>query len=289
MRNIASSRPALPAAGLFPPEDPQRTEVLEQIHQPPRNFGSDASRWSLKLLGELCRPLAPLRSLSGLWRRLQKWKIVLKRGRQHIHSPDPQYQPKLQRVLATLQQARANPQQVVLLYGDEKTVYRQPRAGRSYHEQGSGGVHQSLAELSHRSNTKHRLGGAMDAFSGQVVFHAASRMGVDGLCKLLEKVRATYVERPQVVIAWDNWPVHDHPKVLQKAKALGIELLHLPTYAPWTNPIEKLWRWLQERILDRHNLADRWQELKDRVAQFLQQFAGPAPALLRYVGLLSGP
>lgn len=256
------------------------------MHQSPRNFGSDRSRWTLAQLQQLCQLLQPLRSLSGLWRRLRKWKIALKRGRQHVHSPDPLYSQKLSAIQQVLDLARQAPRRVVLLYADEKTIYRQPRAALAYHQQGSGGVQQPRAELSRRSNTKHRLGGALDALSGQVVSHAASRMGVEGLVRLLEKVRQVYADRERVVIAWDNWPVHSHPQVLAKAAELHIELLFLPTYAPWTNPIEKLWRWLQEEILSMHNLADQWAELKDRAAQFLQRFAGPSPDLLRYVGLL---
>jgi hypothetical protein len=64
-----------------------------------------------------------------------------------------------------------------------------------------------------------------------------------------------------------------------------IEPVWLPTYAPWLNPIEKLWRWLREQVLTMHRLAGDWDALRERVNAFLDQFAEESHALLQYVGL----
>ena len=65
-----------------------------------------------------------------------------------------------------------------------------------------------------------------------------------------------------------------------------LEPVWLPTYAPWLNPIEKLWRWLKETIIKMHRLASDWPALHQRVNDFLQQFVRGSRTLLRYVGLL---
>ncbi|HID52643.1 MAG TPA: hypothetical protein EYP41_11485 [Anaerolineae bacterium] len=67
---------------------------------------------------------------------------------------------------------------------------------------------------------------------------------------------------------------------------IHIQLLCLPTYASWLNPIEKLWRWLKQDILHLHRLSDAWPELRQRVDQFLANFSHGSTELLRYVGLL---
>lgn len=67
---------------------------------------------------------------------------------------------------------------------------------------------------------------------------------------------------------------------------LPVQILPLPTYAPWTNPVEKLWRWLKQNVLHLHRLAHDLTELRRQVAAFLDQFALGSHALLRYVGLL---
>ena len=63
-----------------------------------------------------------------------------------------------------------------------------------------------------------------------------------------------------------------------------IEPVWLPTYSPWLNPIEKLWRWLKQDVLKLHRKADSWPELKDQVRSFLHQFQGGSKQLLHYVG-----
>ena len=77
---------------------------------------------------------------------------------------------------------------------------------------------------------------------------------------------------PDVLSALKQWP--------------RIEPVWLPTYAPWLNPIEKLWRWLRQDVLKLHRLAGVWPSLRGLVDQFLGQFAAGSHALLRYVGLL---
>ena len=62
---------------------------------------------------------------------------------------------------------------------------------------------------------------------------------------------------------------------------LPLQMVQLPTYAPWTNPIERLWRWLYQDVLHMHLLADDLVALKARVAAFLDRFTSASPDLLR--------
>ena len=66
---------------------------------------------------------------------------------------------------------------------------------------------------------------------------------------------------------------------------LPIRLVPLPTYAPWNNPIEKLWRLLKQDVLHLHRYEDEWTGLKQRVHQELEKYVQPTTDLLRYVGL----
>jgi len=59
----------------------------------------------------------------------------------------------------------------------------------------------------------------------------------------------------------------------------------LPTYASWCNPIEKLWRWLQQEVLHLHGHAGDWPQLKAKIQDFLDHFREGSVELLRYVGL----
>lgn len=220
-------------------------------------------------------------SLAGLSQALRRLGVRRHRGRLGIHSPDPDYTAKLAAIDAALALARAQPEAVSLVYADEFTLTRQPTLAAVWAAQGT----EPVARLSQRSNTRWRISGALDAVTGRVTTHAAARMGVAELGRFLRRLRAAYPDR-RLILVWDNWPVHRHPAVLAVATELGIEILWLPTYAPWTNPIEKLWRWVKQAMLHHHRQADQWEALKDQVAAFLDQFAEGSAALLRYVGLL---
>lgn len=253
------------------------------MRQAPSAYGLPGARWRLVDLLVVCSVFAGLRSLSGVWYRLRRYQLGYKQARHYLHSPDEAYAAKEAAVQAALAQARSEPEQMTLFYADEVTCYRQPEGGQAWWPRGSG--EQPLAKRSCRSNTKLRVAGALDAVTGELTSVAASRAGVTELCRLLRKLRERYGLERRLVLVWDNWPVHYNPRVLTAAEEQGIELLFLPTYAPWLNPIEKAWRKLKQEVLRLHRLSDQWTELKAAVTGFLDRFAKPSPELLRYVGL----
>ena len=90
-----------------------------------------------------------------------------------------------------------------------------------------------------------------------------------------------------IYVVQDNWSIHRHDDVLTALQQLPrLEPVWLPTYAPWLNPIEKVWRWLRQDQLYLHRLASDWTTLRLRVNAFLDQFAAGSDALLHYVGLV---
>lgn len=283
MHSIANCVLSPRAEDLFPPEDPARESTLEQIHQvPPKETG--CNRWTLALAAQWCLELKGL-TTSGVYRRFRRWRIRWKRGREHVSSPDPHYQAKMAAIAAALELARSQPEDVSVLYSDETTCYRQPLVGFSWHEQGSDGKHQPTADLAHKRNNIRRIVGTLDALSGRVLYRANSKIGVYQLCAFLKQVRKAYGPNRRLILIWDNWPIHYYDNVAQTAQEQKIELLFLPTYAPWTNPIEKVWRKLKQEILCMHKLSGEWELLKEAVHTFLKNYDRPAPDLLRYVGL----
>jgi len=250
------------------------------VRRPPECFALPRARWRLGDLRVAVPDLAAY-TLAGVCRVLRRLRVRRHRGRLSLHSPDVAYDRKIVWVQRGQRRAQQEPARLRLLFGDEFSLYRQPTLAPVYAPWGE----EPTVPLSCRSNTRYRYAGALDAVSGQVVWRAGTKMGVDGLCAFLRQLRAAY-PRHELLLVWDNWPVHYHPTVLAEAARLGVELLWLPTYAPWENPIEKLWRWLKQDVLHQHRRADRWLELRQQVAKFLDRFAAGSRALLRYVGLL---
>ena len=104
------------------------------------------------------------------------------------------------------------------------------------------------------------------------------------------EVIAAYPHVKVIFVVLDNWPVHFAAHVLDGLanSHSKLMLLTLPTYAPWTNPVEKVWHKLYREILHLHEHAYDWQGLQSRVQEWLAQYASGSPSLLRYGGLHPG-
>ena len=172
-----------------------------------------------------------------------------------------------------------------MLYGDEASFYRLPHRGRNWGKRGSGGTAQPTTPHKAGANTRRRIVAALDVHDGQVLSESGSVIGVKALCRFIRKLRRHYGAQMRLVLIWDNWPPHYHAEVLRVATAERVELLYTPTYSPWCNPIEKLWKKLRHDILRLHQKSTAWRELRDLVERFLRDLVRVNPELLRYVGL----
>jgi hypothetical protein len=245
---------------------------------------------------------------AGLWQLLRRLHISYKRGRDYVHSPDHHYAEKVQLIEEARQQSLTDPERYVFLYLDELTFYRQPTLACAYE---ASGAHQPLARRSQRSNSAFRVVAALNALDGRLLTRQRSHINRHCLARFWYDIRQAYPQAALIYVVLDNWPVHFHADALAPLQAqhfpfppqlptnwptlptrfaaqdnLPIQLLCLPTYASWLNPIEKLWRRLKQEVLHLHRLSDDWPTLKQRVADFLNRFAAGSDDLLRYIGLL---
>jgi hypothetical protein len=280
--------------------------LLEVAHHDPRLYGETRSRWTL---AGFLRSSAWLHvaTVPGVWGILDRLGIRLKRARDHIHSPDLDYVLKVKCVQVCFHRCLLPTGDAVLLFQDEMGYYRQPTTSTAYEHQGH---RQPLAERSYRSNTPNRITATLNAITGQVIYWQGSHISIPHLVAFYQQVHQAYIGCGTIYLVQDNWSIHAHPDVLAALEPqwfpwpthvppnwrttphratlrlnLPIQLVSLPTYAPWTNPIEKLWRWLRQDVLHLHRCADRWDVLKQQVAEFLDRFKDGSHELLRYVGL----
>ena len=223
-------------------------------------------------------------SCSGVWQVLKRCRVTYKRGRQYVHSPDPEYEQKMERIAQIWQQVRQEPQRYVLLYEDELSYYRQPTLAQGFARTGSKGP---LAVRSYQANRYRRIAGCINALTGSVFAWLRNRFDRTTLLHFFWAVENAYPQATTIFIVLDNWPVHFHADLLAGLQGTRIQLVRLPTYAPWENPMEKVWRKLYQEILHLHAHSDQLDVLQQRIANFLAAFEPPSPSLLRYVGLLT--
>jgi DDE superfamily endonuclease len=133
-----------------------------------------------------------------------------------------------------------------------------------------------------------RVAACLDVASGQVIWRRRGSYNVKEMYRFFYFVEKQYPEAKVIYIALDNWPVHFHPFVMENLARIKsrIRLLPLPTYAPWTNPIEKFWLKLSREWMVHHPFARRREEFKRELDGWLRRHSQGSADLLHEVGLL---
>lgn len=251
------------------------------MHRPPRLFDLARSRWWLDGLRQAVDWLAGL-SVSGIWRLLQRLGLPYKRGRRYVHSPDPDYERKLARVQATLGLARWRPERYVVLYEDELTYHLRPTVAADY---APAGADAPRAQQGWDKDRTWRIAGSLNALTGQHHAQQAEHFDRWTLLAYLRQLEAAYPHAQRIFVVLDNWPVHSHADLVAGLAGSRIRLVPLPTYAPWTNPEEKVWRKLYAELLHLHDGATRWLAFQEEVQGWLDHVETVPHTLLRYVGI----
>jgi len=217
-----------------------------------------------------------------VWKTLKRFAFVYKRGREAVHSPDPDYDLKLAYIDAAKALCRQAPERIVVLYQDELTFYRRPSVACAYARKGS---KEPKARLGLSSNKKRRIAASVNWQTGQVVAQQRGRFGVAQLKRYYQHLEEVYPNAERIYLVQDNWPVHRHPQLLDFFLRSRLQPLFLPTYAPWTNPTEKVWLRLKRELLHLHPFEDDWLALQHAVQAWLDQWGTPSPNLLHSLGL----
>jgi hypothetical protein len=156
-----------------------------------------------------------------------------------VHSPDWEYDGKVRRIETITWYSRQAPQRIVWFYEDELTSYRHPTLAQGYALCGS---KTPQAEQGTGYNTARRIAACLDGGTGRLLAWQRAHFDQETLLKFYQMVEAAYPAADQLFLIHDNWPVHWHPKLLAGLRGSKLTLVGLPTYAPWLNPVEKVWR-----------------------------------------------
>jgi transposase len=247
--------------------------------------GPPPSHWTLETIRATFEELQDY-TLSGVWRWLRnRLGAKLRSGRVQQYSPDPEYKSKLRRLKRCLRKAAENPERVVLVFLDEMGYSCWPEPGLDWI--GEPPDPAPLADRQESGNHLWRIIGAMNALTGQVNYLDGYIVGRAKVIQMYGLLAKAYPKAETIYVVQDNWSIHTHDDVLEALVQFPqIRPVWLPTYAPWLNPIEKLWRWLRQDVLKLHHLANDWKALQARVTSFLNQFSKGSTKLLQYVGLL---
>ena len=236
--------------------------------------GPAPSRWTLRTIRVSVEWLTG-DTLSGVWRVLQTCGLGVHAACARLFSPDPDYRRKVRRLHRCLRAAARHPDTVVALFLDEFGYQRWPEVAPTW------GLEAAVAQRA-GTNQHWRTIGALNAVTGQVNYLDGYIVGRQQVSAFYTQLDRAYPAVDFLYVIQDNWNIHPHPDVLAALERYPrIKPVWLPTYAPWLNPIEKLWRWLRQEVLKMPRWVGDWPQVKQRVHAFLDQFAQGSPDLLR--------
>ena len=91
--------------------------------------------------------------------------------------------------------------------------------------------------------------GAVNYHTGTTVVLVRPRKRRREVAELLEALVEKHLDET-IYVTWDNASMHqdDEVEAVVRAAAGRLVLLYLPTYSPWLNPIEMLWRQFRREV-----------------------------------------
>lgn len=91
--------------------------------------------------------------------------------------------------------------------------------------------------------------GAVNYYTGETIVLIRRRKRRKEIGELLQALLDKHPEGT-IYVAWDNANTHydDEVEAVVRGAAGRLVLLYLPTYSPWLNPIEMLWRHFRREV-----------------------------------------
>jgi transposase len=233
----------------------------------PRDYGFYRSRWTCGTVVMLLREDHGVRvSRETVRRGLRKQGLVYRRPRPVLGPKDSQRPQKLRRIRALL---RHLPADEMAAFQDEVDINTNPKIGSMWMRCG-----QQAEVVTPGNNVKRYLAGSLNWRTGELILTEGRKRNADLFLAHLDELRRRYRCFRVIHVICDNAAFHT-PDRCRKVKDYlqrwghRIQLHFLPTYAPDTNPIERVWWHLHEEITRNHR-CQTMEELLELVIGWLQ-------------------
>jgi len=93
------------------------------------------------------------------------------------------------------------------------------------------------------------LSGSIDMITHNVVIQEDQALNAESTIRFFQKIEKAYPNNRQIHVFCDNAPYYRNKEVKKHLETSKICLHFLPPYSPNLNPIERLWKWMKERVI----------------------------------------
>ena len=185
--------------------------------------------------------------------------------KQWLHSSDPEFTPKAERVSDIY---RNPPENAVVVCVDEKPMQALARI----HPTHVGGRARVRYEFEYKRHGTCVLLAAFDTSTGRVLGHVVRRRTAAALVAFMQEVARKNPRRP-VYVVWDNLNIHYDGKdkrwtEFNARHGNRFHFNYTPKHASWLNQVEIWFSILQRRVLRYGSFKSR-EQLRDRVLAFI--------------------
>jgi transposase len=118
------------------------------------------------------------------------------------------------------------------------------------------------------------LSGAIDIITKRVLIHEDIALNASSTISFLKSFERAYPDMNKIHVFCDNARYYKNKDVAAYLRHSKIEMHFLPSYSPNLNPIERLWKLLNEKILY-NKYYEKFSEFKEAVLGFLKSLLDP--------------
>lgn len=203
-------------------------------------------------------------SKSEVWRILQGAALQPHRVRHWLHSPDPNFRPKVARICDLYLRPSEG---ATVLCLDEKPGMQ--ALEHRYPMKPCSPGRAARKEFEYKRHGTATLIGAFNIRTGEVLARCGPTRTADDLLAFMEQVARRYPSGP-VYIIWDNLNIHHGPRWDEFNARHGgrFHFVYTPLHASWVNQIELWFSILARRVL-KHASFRSAKELTARVLAFV--------------------
>lgn len=118
------------------------------------------------------------------------------------------------------------------------------------------------------------LSGMIDIVSKQVIVQEDETLEAESTVRFLKRIEAAYRDKRRIHLFCDNARYYRNKKVTAFLERSKICLRFLPPYSPNLNPIERLWKLMNEHVIN-NQYYEKFSEFKSHLLDFLKGLADP--------------
>lgn len=111
------------------------------------------------------------------------------------------------------------------------------------------------------------LSGMIDVIQHNIIIQEDMTLNAEATIQFIQKIEEAYPTKKQIHIFCDNAPYYRNKAVKSYLETSRVKLHFLPPYSPNLNPIERLWKWMKERVIY-NTYYEYFEEFREAVLGF---------------------